>query len=121
MRRFQPGDEVTYSFQVYNARLDRVKRLPDLEESLQIFREGRQVSASHKKFDGNSLAGSRRFSFSGNLKLGTGLDPGAYVFQVVVTDKLAKAKYATAIQWIDFEIAGQSERSALIPVEASHP
>ncbi|MGA9056967.1 MAG: VWA domain-containing protein [Terriglobia bacterium] len=113
VRRFQLGDEVTYGVQVYNARLDRVTRLPDLEESIQIFRDERQVSAFNKAFDGNNQTDLRRLSLSGHLKLGPGLEPGDYVFQVIVTDKLAKPKYATASQWIDFEIAGQSERSAL--------
>ena len=30
--------------------------------------------------------------------------PGEYALQVVVTDNLAKRKYATASQWIDFEV-----------------
>jgi VWFA-related protein len=113
VRRFQLGDEVTYGVQVYNARLDRVTRVPDLEESIQIFRDERQVSAFNKAFDGNNRTDLRRLSLSGHLKLGPGLEPGDYVFQVIVTDKLAKPKCATASQWIDFEIAGQSERSAL--------
>ncbi len=113
VRRFQPGDEVTYGVRVYNARLDRVTRVPDLEESIQIFRDQRQVSAFNKAFDGNKQTDLRRLSLSGHVKLGSGLEPGDYVFQVVVTDKLAKPKYATASQWIDFEIVGQSERSAL--------
>jgi len=36
--------------------------------------------------------------------LGTALTPGEYVLQVVVTDSLAKGKYRTATQWIDFEM-----------------
>jgi VWFA-related protein len=112
VRRFQLGDEVTYGVRVYNARLDRVTRLPELEESIQIFRDQRQVSAFNKAFDGHNQTDVRRLSLSGHLKLGPGLEPGDYVFQVIVTDKLAKPKYATANQWIDFEIAGQSERSA---------
>jgi hypothetical protein len=113
VRRFQPGDEVTYGAQVYHARLDRVTRLPELEESIQIFRDQRQVSAFNKAFDGSHQTDLRRLSISGNVKLGSGLEPGDYVFQIIVTDKLAKPKYATTSQWIDFEIVGQSQRSAL--------
>jgi hypothetical protein len=32
------------------------------------------------------------------------MSPGDYILQVIVTDPLAKEKYRTATQWIDFEI-----------------
>jgi len=34
----------------------------------------------------------------------TTIAPGEYVLQVIVTDRLAKEKYRSATQWIDFEI-----------------
>jgi hypothetical protein len=37
------------------------------------------------------------------LQLGR-IAPGDYVLQVIVTDKLAKDKYRTAVQSMDFEI-----------------
>ena len=40
----------------------------------------------------------------GRMQLGTNMEPGEYVFQVIVTDKLAKEKYNAATQWLDFEI-----------------
>ena len=46
----------------------------------------------------------KRLQAGGRLVLGTALQPGEYVLQVVVTDALAKEKYRTATQWIDFEI-----------------
>jgi hypothetical protein len=36
--------------------------------------------------------------------LGTGLPPGEYVLQVIVTDALTSEKQATATQWIDFRL-----------------
>jgi hypothetical protein len=38
------------------------------------------------------------------LRLGTDLEPGEYVLQVIVTDNLAKEKYRVATQWMDFEL-----------------
>ena len=40
----------------------------------------------------------------GQLQLGGKITPGDYVFQVIVTDKLAKEKYRVATQAMDFEI-----------------
>jgi hypothetical protein len=40
----------------------------------------------------------------GRLRLGPDLTPGEYVLQVIVTDKLAKEKYRSATQWMDFEL-----------------
>ena len=44
----------------------------------------------------------------GRLRLGPELTPGEYVLQVIVTDKLAKEKYHTATQWMDFELSKQT-------------
>ncbi len=45
--------------------------------------------------DPNHLVGG------GVLKLGTKMEPGDYVVQIVVNDKAAKS---TATQWTDFEV-----------------
>ncbi|SPE41506.1 hypothetical protein SBA3_4340004 [Candidatus Sulfopaludibacter sp. SbA3] len=38
------------------------------------------------------------------MRLGPGLELGDYVLQVIITDKLAKDKYATSAQSMDFEV-----------------
>ncbi|MGO9271094.1 MAG: hypothetical protein ACLQOO_12700 [Terriglobia bacterium] len=78
---------MTYGVQVYNARLDPVTRHPALEESIQVFRDGRQVIALHKAFVGHSQTSLGRFSFDGNLQLGADLKPGDYMFQVIATEQ----------------------------------
>jgi hypothetical protein len=40
----------------------------------------------------------------GRVALGANMPPGEYVLQVTVTDKLAKSKFNTATQSMDFEI-----------------
>ena len=40
----------------------------------------------------------------GSLLLGADLQPGEYILQVIVIDKLAKEDHRMATQWIDFEI-----------------
>jgi hypothetical protein len=46
----------------------------------------------------------KRLIGGGAMRLGAGMKPGDYVLQVIVTDKLAKEKYQTASQWMDFEV-----------------
>lgn len=41
---------------------------------------------------------------AGRLRLGDDLVPGEYVLRMMITDKLAKQKYSSALQWMDFEI-----------------
>ena len=46
----------------------------------------------------------RRLLGGGRMQLGDKITPGDYVLQVIVTDKLAKGKYAMATQSMDFEV-----------------
>ncbi|HEV7858178.1 MAG TPA: hypothetical protein VGO91_06075 [Pyrinomonadaceae bacterium] len=61
--------------------------------------------ASQEVFHAEKQPDLKRLMVGGNLQLGAGTAPGQYVLQVVVTDNLAKEKYRTTSQWIDFEIA----------------
>lgn len=45
----------------------------------------------------------KRLDTDGAFKLDRFL-PGDYVLQIVVTDMLAKEKYGTASQWMDFQV-----------------
>ena len=40
----------------------------------------------------------------GRISLGRDMAPGEYVLQVIVTDKLARSKFNTVTQSMDFEI-----------------
>jgi hypothetical protein len=46
----------------------------------------------------------KRIAIAGRLNLKTRQEPGHYVLQVVLIDKLAKEKYRTTTQWTDFEV-----------------
>ena len=50
------------------------------------------------------LKDPKRLPVAGALQLGTDMQPGEYVLQVLVTDLLAKEKYRLASPWISFEI-----------------
>jgi len=49
-------------------------------------------------------ADTQRLRAEGRMTLDRGMTPGEYLLQVIVTDKLAKSKFSTVTQSVDFEI-----------------
>ncbi len=103
VRRFRPGALVEYGYEVYNARLDKATRRPQLQSQVRLFRDNRLAFAG-KVVNLSGKADAARLTAFGRLRLGANLTPGEYVLQVVVTDTLAKEKNRVTAQWIDFEI-----------------
>jgi VWFA-related protein len=105
VRRFRAGMVMQIGYIIYNAQLDRATRRPQVQTLLRLFRDGQQI------FSGNPVpvpvegqADLKRLGMGSALQLGADMPPGEYVLQVVATDPLAREKYRTATQWIDFEI-----------------
>jgi hypothetical protein len=115
VRRFQLGDEVTFAMEIYDARLDPATHRPNLEESIQLYRDTQLVLAFNRPFGEGEPSESKCLSLAGTLRLGPELEPGDYALEITVTDKLARKKYATASQWIDFEIAVDGQHAAPTP------
>jgi len=104
VRVFKQGDSIMYGYEVLNAETDSGKP-PELEAQTRLFRDGKQVYEG--KVSALALTGQpdpKRLVAGGSLKLGPQIASGDYVLQVIVTDKLAKERYRTATQWMDFEI-----------------
>ena len=105
VRRLSRGMLMDFGFVIYNAQLDRATNQPNLVTQVRLFREGQQVFAGKElPFNVGKQADLKRLVASWRLKLGMNLVPGEYVLQVIVADTLAKEKYRTTSQWIDFEI-----------------
>ena len=105
VRRFKRGAMVGYGFYVYGARLDASTQKPSLTTELRLFREGRPVfTGKPLPFDSAGQADLKRLVAGGSFRLGTDLQPGDYVLQMVVTDALAEESRRTSSSWIDFEI-----------------
>lgn len=92
-RTFQPGAAMAYSYEVFNAGTGA-------EVQTRLFHDGQEVLAGTASSDTTAGAARR----SGRLALGRNIPAGEYVLQVIVTDKLAKSKFNTATQSVDFEI-----------------
>ncbi|HEY0323891.1 MAG TPA: VWA domain-containing protein [Pyrinomonadaceae bacterium] len=105
VRHFKSGMVMRYSFVIYNARLDKDSRSPQLQVQVQLFRGGQPVfTGKVQSFPLNNPPDLGRLAASGAVTLGTNMVPGEYVLQVTVNDLLADEKRRTVSQWIDFEV-----------------
>jgi hypothetical protein len=104
IRRFSRTGTLDYGFMVYNADTNAAAKLPQLTSQVEIYREGKlayQGPARPVALGANAT--SQRVECVGQLKL-TGFPPGDYMLHVIVTDTLAKRKYAKVDQWMDFSV-----------------
>ncbi|MDX6711561.1 MAG: hypothetical protein QOH96_2577, partial [Blastocatellia bacterium] len=105
VRQFQRGKLLQYGFVIYNAHLDKAKTRPQLQIQVRLFRDSQPVFTTQQQpVDATSQTDLKRLITGGALRLGTDLNPGEYVLQVIVTDELADEKHQIAAQSIDFEI-----------------
>jgi VWFA-related protein len=105
VRKFKSGMLLQYGYVIYNAQLDKATGHPQLQTQMRLFRDGKQVFTGRVlPFNPGTQPDLKRLTAGGGLQLGTDMTPGEYVLQLIVTDPLAKDKYRTATQWIDFEI-----------------
>jgi VWFA-related protein len=106
VRRFKAGTLMDYGYIIYNARPGSNNTLPDLLAQVRLFRDGELVTSQEEPpIDTARLQlDPKRLSSKGSLRLRADLIPGQYVLQILITDPKAKERYATASQWIDFEV-----------------
>ena len=104
MRRLKAGDRLSYELEIYNARRDSATQATNLEGRIQIFRDGRLVSAQKPGAIRQDPGDSKRLVMSGEFALAPEMAPGDYLLLVTVIDKLAPPRHSTARQWIDFEV-----------------
>ncbi|HWC98074.1 MAG TPA: VWA domain-containing protein [Candidatus Sulfopaludibacter sp.] len=104
VRIFRRGKGLVYLCQVLNAQLGTGSQ-PNLELHTRLFHDGKQIyEGKPMPLDMRSQTDPKHLIAAGEMKLGAGMEAGDYVLQVIVTDKLAKDKYATTTQSMDFEL-----------------
>lgn len=104
LRKFKRGMVLRYGYEVYQAALDASKR-PKVNSRVRIFRNGKLVFEGEPKLlDLTGQSDLRRLKSTGALSLAEQMEPGEYVLQIVVKDEVAKDKYATATQFVQFEV-----------------
>ncbi len=110
VRRFNPGDRLTYGFEIYNARRDRQTKRVTLESFFRLYREGKLVHTSESvPLDASAQGDLTRLRFGRGLQLGSEMEAGSYVLEIVVTDLTGKRR--TVSGWVDFEVRA-GDRSA---------
>jgi len=105
LRRFKSGTNLLFGYAIYNARVDKQANTPNLSTQTKIFRDGNVVyEGPLKPIDVAAQKDMDRIAAGGGVQLGTALEPGEYLLQVMVTEPSVKEKRRTATRWIDFEI-----------------
>jgi hypothetical protein len=105
VRIFRPGRRLEYALQILNSQEDAATKRPQLETQLFLFHDGKQIYAGKPKpIEPQQSPDLKSVMTGGQLQLGSKMEPGEYAMQIVVTDKLAKDKYRTVAQSIDFEV-----------------
>ena len=101
MRVFAPGEDILYGYQILNPQVDSNQKA-QIEAFTRVFRDGAEIFAgTPQPMNTDVQTDTKKMVGGGVLKLGGNMQPGDYVLQVVVTDKIAKT---TATQWSDFEV-----------------
>jgi len=103
VRRFARTSELQYGAWIFNATVNKQAQ-PQLTTQIEIFHNGKRIyqAPAHpvKIARGANL---KRLPCAGQLKL-TGFPPGDYLLRLIVTDALARQKYARIDQWMDFSV-----------------
>jgi hypothetical protein len=105
VRIFKPGRALIYGYQILNAQRDHGTKQPNVQAQLRLFRDGKPVyQGKVMPLDSTGQPDLKKLVAGGRLTLGSKMEPGDYVLQVIVTDNLAKDKYRVATQAMDFEV-----------------
>jgi hypothetical protein len=105
-RSFRRGTLLAYGFKIINAATG-AGQFPELEVQTKLLHDGAPVLAGKTTLDPQGAQGTpdpQRLLTGGRLSLGRDMQPGQYVLQVTVNDRLAKSEFSTVTQSMDFEI-----------------
>jgi len=104
-RRFVVNSDLYFGFVIYNAALNQATQLPMLTIETRLFRDGNPVGPSSEiPIELKNQADLSRLFVNGSLRLNANLEPGDYYLQVVITDKVTRAKQNVITQWVDFQV-----------------
>jgi hypothetical protein len=103
LRQFKRGTVLNYGLSVFNAKADPSGR-SGVTSQIRLFRDGKQIFEGKVQPVPPSKPDSGAVDIVSSLVLGTEMTPGDYVLQITVTDTLAKEKYRSTSQFVQFEI-----------------
>jgi hypothetical protein len=104
VRKFRRSGWVQYGVAVYNAAADKKTGLPQVTVQAEVYRDGKPAyRLSPRSLEFSPDVNPKRFDYVGRLRLND-FPAGDYLLHVIVTDGLAKKKFARAEQWMDFSV-----------------
>lgn len=95
---------MNYGTVLYNAKIEE-NTPPNLTIQTRLIHEDKVISeTSPEPVSIKDQKDLQRIDLFGRIDLEKNLPPGNYIFQIIVTDKLAKKNTQIATQLIDFEV-----------------
>jgi hypothetical protein len=102
VREFRPGDQLLYTYEVYNA-------VGAVEASPSVWRDGKQLfTAPPDSLPATTESGPLRTV--GALRLDAAMAPGDYVLQIDARTATQKKKPSVAATRVDFHVAAVGSR-----------
>ncbi|MGI8467088.1 MAG: hypothetical protein ACR2N3_01405 [Pyrinomonadaceae bacterium] len=102
-REFKRGTVLNYFYEIYNAKTDSLQN-PHLQVQIKLFHDGKMILQSNPAPLNVNSNNSQQTEISDAITLGTDLQAGDYVLQLIISDNLATGKNQVASQAIDFEV-----------------
>src|SRR5215475_2900745 len=104
VRIFPRSGWVQYGVAVYNATADKKTGRPQISVQAEVYHDGKPAyRLQPRALEFSPGVNPKRFDYVGRLRLND-FPAGDYLLHLIVTDGLAKKKYARAEQWMDFSV-----------------
>jgi hypothetical protein len=105
LRTFKRGTVLRYGFEIYNANNENGKS-PKLQMKTRVIYNGKLIfDGKQKPVDTTGQNDAKIIRAGGALSIGTEMELGDYILQIIVTDEFAnKKKYETTIGFVQFEV-----------------
>ncbi len=104
LRVFKRGTVLNYAYEIYNAKSVGGQK-SQLQMQTRIFRDGKVIFENKpSQIDLTGQTDMQIVKSAGSIALGTEMQTGDYVLQIIITDSLAKKKQQIATQFVQFEM-----------------
>src|SRR5262245_9922519 len=104
VRIFPRSGWVQYGVAVYNATADKKTGRPQISVQAEVYHDGKPAYRLRpRSLEFSPGVNPKRFDYVGRLRLND-FPAGDYLLHLIVTDGLAKKKFARAEQWMDFSV-----------------
>lgn len=104
VRQFPRVGWLQYGAAIYNATTDKKNPVPQITVQAEIYRDGKAIHQFPARLlEVTPGTNPKRFDYVSQLRLNN-FPEGEYLLRLIVTDGLAKKKFARVEQWMDFSV-----------------